>query len=117
MRRASTRSGSAMAPARWLNGIRTLLPLGEDFSPRRNNRITHARRTSTRPFAFSPPPCGERSGVGVVRYGTGVPERTTPTPALPTRGRRKEEAPGLLQGLSLLQSRLLEHTAGPGEAV
>jgi protein ImuB len=37
---------------------------------------------------FSPPPCGEGSGVGVARWGTLVPRGTTPhPPPPPQRGR------------------------------
>jgi protein ImuB len=41
---------------------------------------------------FSPPPCGEGSGVGVARYGTSVPRGTTPHPNPPPQGGR-ESAP------------------------
>src|SRR2546430_16249409 len=51
----------------------------------RNIGLTHGCRTDF----YSPPPCGEGLGVGVVRCGTMVQYGTTPTPTLPTRGGRR----------------------------
>jgi len=48
------------------------------------------RALGTAPF-FSPPPCGEGLGVGVVECGTAVPHLQTPRPDPPPQGGREQK--------------------------
>src|SRR5712671_2645658 len=48
-------------------------------------RTRRGTASFTRAESFSPPPCGEGSGVGV-RVGCAALNRTTPLPALPHKG-------------------------------
>src|SRR5438132_13978379 len=62
----------------------------------------HTRRAKTRAFSDemesvraassvdSPPPCGEGSGVGVVKCGDAAPNRATPLPSPPPQGGREQ---------------------------
>src|SRR5215470_15848050 len=50
---------------------------------------------------FSPPPCGEGSGVGVEGYGISVPHGTTPLPNPPPQGGREPRRSRSLTAVSL----------------
>jgi hypothetical protein len=52
-------------------------------------RMNEMINLETRGAFFPPPPCGEGSGVGVVRGGTAVPHGTTPHPDPPPQGGRE----------------------------